>query len=212
MTTISIICFDGFTDLDVFLPWDLLNRVEAEDWSVRLVGPKPEVTSYSGLTIPMHGALDEANMADGVIMGSSRTVQAVLDDPAFLDTLNLDDEHQIIGAICSGALVLAKLGLLEGRKATTHPTRFDALRAMGVDVVERAIVKEGNVATAGGCLAAQYLSVWLADTLGKGAEIRDALDSIQPAGGALAKSDAKNDGTSDAESGMETPAAAHAVG
>ncbi|MUH00689.1 hypothetical protein F7734_53825 [Scytonema sp. UIC 10036] len=52
---ISIVAFEKFTDIDVFLLWDLLKRVNSPDWNVRILGEQTHHTSKSGLTIPMHG-------------------------------------------------------------------------------------------------------------------------------------------------------------
>ena len=61
---ISIVAFDEFTDIDVFFMWDLLKRVKVADWNVRIVGDKPSHTSSTGIAIPMHGNITEANTAD----------------------------------------------------------------------------------------------------------------------------------------------------
>jgi hypothetical protein len=47
---ISIVIFDEFTDIDLFLMWDLLNRVRIPDWEVRIVGDKSHHISTTGLT------------------------------------------------------------------------------------------------------------------------------------------------------------------
>jgi len=91
--------------------------------------------------------------------------------------------------MCSGALLLAKLGLLAGKRATTYPTQRGRLAAMGVQVVEEPFVREGNVATAAGCLAALDLAGWIIEELA-GAEQREmVLRSVQPVGRGLAFDD-----------------------
>jgi len=87
--------------------------------------------------------------------------------------------------MCSGALILAALGLLEGKRATTYPTARRELEAMGVSVVEEPFVREGNVATAAGCLAAQHLVGWVIEELCGKAERDEVLRSIQPVGEGL---------------------------
>jgi transcriptional regulator GlxA family with amidase domain len=102
----------------------------------------------------------------------------------------LDPERQLIGSICSGSLILGKLGLLNGITATTYPTSKAALEELGVEVVEKPFVAHGNVATAGGCLAQQYLIGWVIEKLA-GPEWRDlVLRSIQPVGEGLFFDDA----------------------
>ena len=81
--------------------------------------------------------------------------------------------------------MLAALGLLEGKRATTYPSAKPLLEQYGVEVIEKPFVVEGNVATAGGCLAAQYLAGWVIERLVR-EEIREAvIASCQPVGEGL---------------------------
>jgi transcriptional regulator GlxA family with amidase domain len=183
---ISIVAFDKFTDIDVFMPWDLLNRARtagAHDWRVRILGKSAHVTSVAGLTIPTHGPLSETSTSDAVIFGSGIGVEDCIKDPAFMDPLDLDESRRLIGSMCAGAIILAEKGLLRGRRATTYPTYFKRLAEYdGVQPVEEPFVRNGNVATAGGCLAAQLLSSWVMETLA-GPELAEAvLASILPVG------------------------------
>jgi len=75
--------------------------------------------------------------------------------------LKLDPSRQIIGAQCSGALVLAKLGLLGELPACTDTTTKPWVEEAGVRVLEQPFVAHGNVATAGGCLSSHYLAAWV---------------------------------------------------
>ena len=67
---ISIVTFDDFTDLDLFILWDLLNRVEDENWRVKLLGDKESHVSGTGIEIKMHGSPAEANSSDAVLFCS----------------------------------------------------------------------------------------------------------------------------------------------
>ncbi len=87
--------------------------------------------------------------------------------------------------MCSGALILAGLGLLNGREATAYPTAADLLREFGVTVVARPFVKQGNVATAAGCLAAFDLSAWVIEEKAGVVERKAVFDSVQPVGGSI---------------------------
>jgi transcriptional regulator GlxA family with amidase domain len=186
MTKISIVAFEKFTDIDVFMPWDLLNRAKtagAPGWDVRILGKTDHVTSVAGLKIPTHGGLDETATSDVVIFGSGIGVEDVLKDQEFLDALDLDEGRQLIGSMCAGAIILAHKGLLKGRKATTYPTYFDRLASYeGVQPVHESFVRNGNVATAGGCLAAQLLCGWIMETLASGALSDAVMASILPVG------------------------------
>jgi transcriptional regulator GlxA family with amidase domain len=183
---IAQIVFDRFTDIDVFLAWDLLNRVRRSDWRVKLLGTASHHSSLAGLTIPMHGRIEEAAEADAVLFASGPATRELRFDRDYLALFRLDPSRQLVGSMCSGALLLAALGLLDGKRATTHPNVAGLLRDAGVALVEERFVREGNVATAAACLAGVDLAAWVIETL-LGKEARDAaLAEVQPVGrGAL---------------------------
>lgn len=191
MSKVAIVIFDDFTDLDLFLMWDLLNRVKVPDWSVRIVGTRDSHVSKTGIAIPTHGRIEEANEADAVLFVSGSGARVCIEDANWLAKFYLDPERQIIGSICSGALILAKLGLLEGKTATTYPTMKSTLESFGIEVVERPFISHGNIATAGGCLAQQYLVAWLVEKLADREWSDLILKSIQPVGKGLFFEDAE---------------------
>ncbi len=151
---VAIIAFDGFTDVDAMLPFDFFHRVTVPygagydgPWRVRLLADRPRITSYSGIAVEAHGGLAEASTADGVFVVSGDGSREKIADPAFMNALRLDPRRQVIGAIDSGALVLAALGLLDGLSATTYPTVMPELEAMGVRTETKPLVIHGNIAT-----------------------------------------------------------------
>jgi len=186
---ISIITFDDFTDLDLYFMWDLLKRVEHPDWKVQILSDHCCPVSSTGVKAQTHGRLEEADTSDVVLFTSGPGTRRKIYDEPFLAAFNLDSSRQMIGSMCSGALILAALGLLEGKRATTYPTSRKLLQSMGVKVVEEPFVREGNVATAAGCLAAQYLVGWVIDELIGVDERKRVMKSIQPVGEGLSFSD-----------------------
>jgi putative intracellular protease/amidase len=166
------IVFDELTDIDVFLSWDILNRVRRPDWRVRLLGTADTHVSLAGLRIPMHGRIDEAKDADAVLFSSGPQTCFLYRDKEYLARLRgLDPARQVIGSMCSGSLILGALGLLDKKRATTYPTAVEALRALGVEVVDEPFVCEGRVATAAACLAGIDLAGWAIESL-LGADVR----------------------------------------
>jgi transcriptional regulator GlxA family with amidase domain len=189
---IAIVAYDDFTDLDVFLPWDLLNRVRRPDWRVRILGENENVRSTSGLVIPTHGRLEEASGAAAVLFTSGPGARRLYRDQTFLARFRLDPARQLIGSMCSGSLILAALGLLDGKRATTYPTSRALLAEFeSIEIVEQAFVREANVATAAGCLSGADLAGWVIAELA-GTDLRDnVLRSVQPLGRGLAFADAE---------------------
>ena len=185
MANIAIVIFEKFTDVDLWLMWDLLNRVRVPDWNVKIVGSADNHTSQTGIPVATQASLDFADYADAVLFVSGPGTRDCIKNDEWLSKFELDPERQMIGSICSGSLILAKLGLLDGKTATTYPTSRQVLESFGVEVVEKPFVANGNVATAGGCLAQQYLVGWVIEKLADN-DWRDlVLRSIQPVGEGL---------------------------
>src|SRR5262249_51768050 len=157
----SIVIFDEFTDIDLYLMWDLLNRVRLPDWEVRIVGDKSHHISTTGLTTATHGPIEEANESDVVLFVSGLGTRTKIRDEVWLSRFKLDPERQMIASVCSGALLLAALGLLAGKTATTYPTTKQLVEGFGIQVEEKPFIVHGNIATSGGCLAAQYVAGWV---------------------------------------------------
>jgi len=179
---ISIIVFDDFTDIDFFLMRDILGRTST-DWDVKVLGTKSIHTSTLGQTVKTDGHISEANAADVILFVSGyRGVPAALADEAFMASFHLNPQKQLIGSVCAGSIILFRLGLLDGIKATTHPDAKPGLVSMGVDVQDKALVVEGNIATAGGCLSALYLTGWLAERLYGEDKRREIHRQLIPAG------------------------------
>jgi transcriptional regulator GlxA family with amidase domain len=75
--------------------------------------------------------------------------------------LALDPRRQLVAAQCSGTLILAKLGLLGSVPACTDLVTKPWVQEAGVEVLNQPFYAQGNLATAGGCLASSYLAAWI---------------------------------------------------
>ncbi|HKP62646.1 MAG TPA: DJ-1/PfpI family protein [Polyangiales bacterium] len=181
---IAFVVYDGFNELDVFASLHFLGRAQrviGESVSVELISSAPTIRSMYGIEIGGCRPLAAISSAAAVVVGSGNTLRA-LDDTAFMSGLQLEPAHQLIGAQCAGALVLAKLGLLQAQPACSDLRTRERLEAAGVTVLDRPFHARGDVATAGGCLAAPYLAAWLLwRLLGRGVAER-TLASVAPVG------------------------------
>lgn len=179
---IAILTFQGFNELDSLIALGVLNRIRRPGWRVTLCCPEATVTSMNGVTVHAQSRLDEAQTADAVLVGSGMQTREVVDDPAIMAALHLDPTRQLIGAQCSGTLVLARLGLLGAVPACTDLTTKPWVQAAGVQVLNQPFFAEGNVATAGGCMASPYLAAWII-ARSEGLEAaRSALHYVAPVG------------------------------
>lgn len=182
---IAILTFDGFNELDSLIAYGMLSRLSLigdTDWRVSIASPTARVTSMNGLTIDAHIGLKEANQADAVLIGSGMKTREVANDPAILGQLQLDSQRQLIAAQCSGTFLLAKLGLIGQTPACTDSTSKPWVQAAGVKILNQAFFANGNLATAGGCLSAQYISAWMIARLKGIAQATEVLHYFAPVG------------------------------
>jgi ribosomal protein S18 acetylase RimI-like enzyme len=179
---IAILTFDGFNELDSLISLGILGRVRKAGWRVSIASPSPHVVSMNAVVIDRAISLEQACEADAVIVGSGVSTREIVADPVRLAAIQLDPRKQLVGSQCSGALVLAKLGLLQGVPACTDLTTAPWVRESGVEVLKQPFYAKGNIATAGGCLASQYLAGWMIARLEGVDAAEHALHYVAPVG------------------------------
>ncbi|MER7176703.1 DJ-1/PfpI family protein [Streptomyces mesophilus] len=179
---VAVVTFDGFNELDSFIASALINRCRKDGLEAFITTPTPQVTSMNGVEVTGQRPLEFMAEADVVLIGSGIRTRDVVADDQLVSRLTLDPARQLIGSQCSGALVLSRLGLLGSMPACTDNTSRPFVEASGVTVLDAPFHSEGNIATAGGCLASQYLATWvITRTLGEEAA-RAVLDYVAPVG------------------------------
>ena len=127
---IAVITFEGFNELDSFVASAMLNRVKS--LQALIVCPTERVASMNGVVVQSQAPLSFAREADAVIVGSGRGTRDLVRDAGLMGELGLDASRQVIGAQCSGALILAKLGLLADVPACTDSTTKPWVEEAGV--------------------------------------------------------------------------------
>jgi transcriptional regulator GlxA family with amidase domain len=179
---VAVVTFDGFNELDSFIASALINRCRKDGLEAFITTPTPVVTSMNGVEVTGQRPMEFVTEASVVLIGSGVKTRDVVADDRLLSMLSLDPSRQLIGSQCSGALVLARLGLLGGMPACTDMTSRPFAEACGVTVLDAPFYAEGNIATAGGCLASQYLATWvISRMLGEDA-VRDVIGYVAPVG------------------------------
>lgn len=179
---IAILTFDGFNELDSLIALGILQRIKKPNWRVSIASPSTQVRSMNGVVLESQATIAEACEADAVLVGSGMQTRQVVADAALMARLKLDPARQLLGAQCSGTLVLAKLGLLNQVPACTDLTTKPWVQAAGVEVLNQPFVAQGNVATAGGCLASQYLAAWVIARLEGIDAAMSAMHDVAPVG------------------------------
>lgn len=179
---IAVLTFDGFNELDSFVAAAILNRMKAKGWAAHITSPTPDVTSMNGVRIQRQKPLAFAAEADAVLFGSGIRTREIAADAELLSRISVDPERQLVGAQCSGTLLLAKLGLIGDLPACTDLTTKPWVIEAGVAVLDTPFVAHGNVATAGGCLASQYLATWVIARLAGMRDAEEAMHYVAPVG------------------------------
>lgn len=164
MTQIAIVAYPGFTALDMIGPYEVLRNLPGAE--VRFVwheaGP---ITADSGvLVIGATHSLAETPSPDVVLVPGGPSTPVHARDEELLEWLRrAHSGASWTTSVCSGSVILAAAGLLDGRRATSHWIALAALKAFGVTpVADERIVREGNVVTCAGVSAGLDLALWLA--------------------------------------------------
>jgi len=180
---IAIVTFDGFNELDSLIALGILNRIKWPGWRVALASPSEMVTSMNGVRLYRQSSLAELESCDAVLVGSGIRTREVAKDLAVMQLLaRLNPARQLIGAQCSGTLLLAKAGLLNGVPGCTDLTTKPWVQEAGIEVLEQPFFARGNLATAGGCLASIYLAAWMLARLVGLDAAAEALHYVAPVG------------------------------
>lgn len=186
----EILLFDGFDELDALAPWEVLAGLSAvrDDVTARLVtleGAR-EVRADHGAVIRAQGALSER--PDVLIVPGGGWFDRT-PDGAWAQAQRGDIPRAIaarhaagttVASVCTGALLLAAAGVLDGRRATTNPRALDDLRERGmIDVIAARVVDDGDVVTAGAPACGLDLALTLVQRYGGPAMAEAAARELQ---------------------------------
>lgn len=177
---IAVLTFDGFNELDSFVVSALLNRAGQEAF---ITTPSETIRSMWGVEIKGQKPLSFATEADAVLFGSGPGTQRVVKDPTMLGQIKLDPSRQMIASQCSGVLILHALGLVSaGERVCTDLSNAERVAERGMVMSDLPFIARGNVATAGGCLASQYLAAWIVERAAGAKAARDMIWYAAPVG------------------------------
>jgi transcriptional regulator GlxA family with amidase domain len=184
---VAILLYDGFDELDAIAPFEVFaNAADAGadcTVSLRTLDDDLQVTASHGLRVEADGTLDalDTNPDLLVVPGggwndrSSAGAWTEAERGTIPDRVaSLHADGVAVAAVCTGGMLLAHAGVLDGRPATTPPSARDDLRATDAAVVDARVVDDGDVVTAGGVTAGIDLALWLLERE-FGAEVADGV-------------------------------------
>jgi putative intracellular protease/amidase len=151
---IAILLYDRFTALDAIGPYEVLSRLDNAEVVFAAERPGPVRTDTGMLAITADAAIGELAHPDIVLVPGGPGQEAQLDDgPAHEWLRHADEVTSWTTSVCTGSLILAAAGLLQGRRATSHWLALDRLAAFGARPTGERVVIDGKYVTAAGVSA-----------------------------------------------------------
>ncbi len=151
---IALLVFDKLTALDAIGPYEVLSRFpEAE---LRFVAKQPgeKRTDTGALGISADVALSEFTEPDILLVPGGAGNRPLMEDEEVLDWIRaVHETSKWTTSVCTGSLVLAAAGVLEGKRATSHWAYRDELARFGAEPVAERVVVDGKIVTAAGVSA-----------------------------------------------------------
>jgi transcriptional regulator GlxA family with amidase domain len=184
---IAIAVFDGAEELDFVGPWEVLatwRDLCADGLEIALVAENSApVTCAKGMRVVPQTTWSEVGDVDVVIYPGGRGTRALLGDEASRARLRaMREGGTLLASVCTGSLVYADAGLLDGRPAATYWQAFDELLALGHDIEPRRddrFVDDGEIVTAAGVSAGIDMALHLVGRLGSPDQARQVRRYIQ---------------------------------
>ena len=162
---VAFLVYDRFTATDLIGPYDILNLLPNVElcFVAKRRGPVAVDSGAFALVAPY--SLDEVPQADILVVpgSSSGTLQAATDPEirAWLQRIHAGSTWTT--SVCSGAILLAHAGILQGLSATTHWGAMPFLSPLGVEPrPQDRIVRNGKIITAAGVSAGIDMALYLA--------------------------------------------------
>jgi putative intracellular protease/amidase len=171
----AILLYDGFTALDAIGPYEVLNRIPGARVTFVAVEPGPVRTDKRMLTVIAESSLEDVPAPDVVLVpGGPGEVAARAGGPA-LDWLRaVHETSSWTASVCTGSLILAAAGLLEGKRATSHWLALETLAELGAVAVPERVVFDGKIVTGAGVSAGIDMALALAAKIA-GEEVAQAI-------------------------------------
>jgi putative intracellular protease/amidase len=160
---IAIPLFDRFTALDAVGPYEVLSRLPGAN--VTFVGARAGVfkTDNGMLALEVQATLADVQDPEILVVPGGVGTRALLADAEMLDWIRtVHETSEWTTSVCTGSLLLAAAGLLDGLEATTHWAVRSTLEKLGARYVEQRVVEQGKIVTAAGVSAGIDMALTLA--------------------------------------------------
>jgi putative intracellular protease/amidase len=163
---IAIPIFDRLTALDAVGPYEVLSRIPGAEVRFLAAEPGPQRTETRMLALTADTALADLPNPDVLVVPGGDGTRALMTDAAMLDWVRgAHATSRFTASVCTGSLVLAAAGVLDGVPATTHWSELDTLAEHGAIPTAERVVRHGKIITAAGVSAGIDMALTLAAEL-----------------------------------------------
>jgi len=185
---IAVALFEDAEELDWAGPWEVLatwSQVWPDDGVevFTVAESRDPITCAKGLRVLADKTWDEVGQIDVLVYPGGQGTRAQLgDEPIRRRLRELARGGTLMTSVCTGSLVFADAGLLDGRAATTYWNAVDRLRELGSDLDVRPderFVDTGDVITAAGVSAGIDMALHLVARLHSDERARQVRRAIQ---------------------------------
>jgi len=163
---LTFLLYEGFTALDAVGPYEVLSRLPGAE--VRWVAPKAgNITTDNGkLTMVADGSIDDVTSTDILVVPGGFGTRKLIEDTKVVEwTKAIHETTTWTTSVCTGSLLLAAAGLLDGLDATCHWAVMDLLGTLGAKPTSERVVRQGKIITAAGVSSGIDMGLTLASLI-----------------------------------------------
>ena len=192
MIDIGILIFDDVEELGFVGPWEVWNMVnmvsrfrgEADPFRVRLISSDgQQIRAAKGMRVLPDAAIAQVEQLDIICVPGGQGARALLDQADVLDWVRSISKHaKWVTSVCTGAFVLSKAGLTQGKRLATYWAAFKEFEQLGLSgtlVPDVRYVRDGNLLTSAGVSAGIDMSLWLVGEIFSPQFARDVQRAMQ---------------------------------
>jgi transcriptional regulator GlxA family with amidase domain len=163
---VAYLLYDRFTALDITGPHDVLNSVPGNESIFVAEQPGPIRNESDTLSLVADASLEEVPSPDIVVVPGGFGNRMLLEhEPLHEWIRGVHETSTWTTSVCTGSLLLAAAGLLDGAPATTHWLARDALAELGAKPVPERVVEHGKIVTAAGVASGIDMALHLVKTI-----------------------------------------------
>jgi transcriptional regulator GlxA family with amidase domain len=154
---IAFVVYPGLTPLDLVGPLQVVKAMSLfnQEYQPVVVGESLEPVETDGLKVLPDKTFAQVPNPFALIVpgGAAPTMRALGDDVLIAYIQSVAQSAEVIGSVCTGSLILAAAGLLDGRRATTHWSFAKQLQRLGGAYLPERWVEDGRIMSSAGITA-----------------------------------------------------------